>query len=92
MKTTDGGASWTREQMEIPVPVYNFIGEGDRVYALGDQCTVQVLEGGRWRRLETPKAPIYLSPGMVLDEKEILVAGGFGMLLRLPTDKGVSKN
>ena len=84
MKTSDGGASWTRQQMEIPVPIYNFIGEGDKVFALGDQCTVLALHGDQWQRIKTPKAPVYLSPGLVLDDKNILIAGGFGMLLSLP--------
>lgn len=92
MKTTDGGVTWTRQEVEIPVPVYKFVSDGTNVYALADGCSVLALKDGRWRRMKSPNAPVYLVGGLVLDNKQLLVAGGFGMLLTLPADNATSTN
>jgi len=92
MKTTDGGVSWSREKMEVPVPIYNFVGDGKSVYAMGDQCIVLSLQGDQWRRIKTPKAPIYLSPGFVVGPDKLLIAGGFGMLATLPVENVTASN
>jgi photosystem II stability/assembly factor-like uncharacterized protein len=86
MKTTDGGVTWDRQVSEVPAPVYNFFGDGHDLYALADGNSVLAFKDGKWRRLNTPAAPVYLSAGLVLDNKQLLVAGGFGMLMTLPAE------
>jgi photosystem II stability/assembly factor-like uncharacterized protein len=84
MKTTDAGASWERQEVEIPAPVYNFFGDDKQMYALADGNSVLAFTGSKWQRMKTPPAPVYLSGGVILDDKKLLVAGGFGMLFTLP--------
>jgi photosystem II stability/assembly factor-like uncharacterized protein len=88
MKTTDGGVTWKRQENETPAPVYGFFGDGTALYALADGCSVLSLKEDKWQRLKTPTAPVYLSGGIVLDHKQLLVAGGWGMMLTLPIEKG----
>lgn len=92
MKTTDGGVTWLRQEVEIPVPVYNFISDGSDIYALADGCSVLALKNERWERMKSPNAPVYLIGGIVFDNKRLLVAGGWGMLLSLPAEKTASTN
>jgi photosystem II stability/assembly factor-like uncharacterized protein len=92
MKTSDGGVTWTRQDVEIPVPIYNFFGDENQLYALADGCSVLALKDEQWRRLKSPTAPVYLSGGLVLDNKQLLVAGGSGMLLSLPAENAASTN
>jgi len=92
MKTTDGGVTWERQEVEIPAPVYNFFGDGKNLYALADLNSVLTFKNNKWQRLKTPPAPVFLSGGVVLDGKQLLVAGGFGMLFTLPVENTASTN
>lgn len=87
MKTTDGGATWDRQEVEIPAPIYAFFGGGEDIFALADGNSILSWKNDKWSRLETPSAPVYLSAGLVLDNRKLLVAGGFGMLFTFPAAK-----
>ncbi|MFH0727522.1 MAG: YCF48-related protein [Pseudomonadota bacterium] len=90
VKTTDGGVTWSRQEVEIPAPVYSFFGDGKNLYALADGNSVLAFTNEKWRRLKTPAAPVFLSGGVVLDNRQLLVAGGFGMLMTLPAENAAS--
>lgn len=92
MKTTDGGVTWLRQEVEIPAPVYNFISDGKNMYALADGNSVLALKDEQWLRMKTPNAPVYLIGGIALDNRQLLVAGGWGMLFSLPTENASSTN
>jgi photosystem II stability/assembly factor-like uncharacterized protein len=83
MKTVDGGATWTDQESGVAAPLYNFIGDGTSLYALGDQVTVLALKGDRWHQLETPNIPVYLRAGHIRKDGQLLAAGGWGVMLTL---------
>ena len=83
MQTRDGGQSWQEQSSGIDSPIYSFFGTGDDLYASGDHGKVLSYRGGQWSSVETPNIPIYLSAGQVLQDHQLLVAGGWGTLLKL---------
>lgn len=84
MKTTDGGISWSLQQTAVSSPIYKFINDGSDLYATGDHGSILMLQGEQWIQLDSPKTPVYLSTGHMLDNKKLLVAGGSGALFSLP--------
>lgn len=83
MQTTDGGQSWQEQPSGIESPIYSFFGSADELYASGDHGKVLSYQGGQWSLVQTPNIPIYLSTGQVLQDNQLLVAGGWGTLLKL---------
>jgi photosystem II stability/assembly factor-like uncharacterized protein len=86
MKTSDGGASWSTQTTAVKSPIYRFIQDGQNLYAIGDHSTVLKLKNDQWVRLESPTIPVYLSTGLVLDNKNLLVAGGWGTMFSVPVE------
>ena len=87
LKTTDGGVNWTMERTEVESPIYNFVDDGQNLYAVGDQGSILSLKENVWYKMKSPKIPVYLRAGHVINEKKdkILVAGGWGALFSVPT-------
>lgn len=83
MHTEDGGQTWEEQPSGIESPIYSFFGSGNRLYASGDHGNVLSYLEGHWERIETPNLPIYISTGRVLSDRQLLVAGGWGLLLKL---------
>lgn len=81
--TTDGGQSWTRQATDTSVPVFGFVTGGHELLALGDNSTVLRLQGNQWRSVDTPNQPLYLRGGVLLENRQLLAAGGRGLLLNL---------
>lgn len=92
MKTDDGGSHWTQQKTAVKSPIYRFINNGEHLYATGDHGSILVLQGEYWQQLESPKIPVYLSTGVLLDNKQLLVAGGWGALFSIPTEIAISSN
>ncbi|PPI83715.1 glycosyl hydrolase [Marinobacter maroccanus] len=92
--TTDGGETWNRQETDTSMPVFGFITAGDSLFALGDNATVMALQENQWTSLETPNQPLYLRDGVALNNSQLLVAGGRGLLLQvdIPVAKVASKN
>jgi len=81
--TTDGGETWSRQPTDTSMPVFGFIDADNRLFALGDNATVLSLRHGQWQSLATPNQPLYLRDGVLLENRQLLVAGGRGLLLHL---------
>jgi photosystem II stability/assembly factor-like uncharacterized protein len=83
MHSEDDGASWVRTQTPTDSPIYNFIAVGDQLLATGDQGVVLHWFEGGWIIVETPDIPTYYRAGVALNESDVLIAGGWGVLLPL---------
>ncbi|SFL81283.1 WD40/YVTN/BNR-like repeat-containing protein [Marinobacter zhejiangensis] len=81
--TVDGGESWRRQPTDTNAPIFGFVPGDNSLFALGDNATVLAMANGQWQRLSTPNLPLYLRDGLVLDNRQLLVAGGRGLLLNL---------
>ncbi|MGF2735624.1 WD40/YVTN/BNR-like repeat-containing protein [Marinobacter sp.] len=81
--TTDGGESWDRQPTDTTMPLFGFIDAEGALFALGDNATVLTLQGDQWASLKTPSQPLYLRDGVLLENRQLLVAGGRGLLLHL---------
>lgn len=81
--TTDGGETWSRQPTDTSMPVFGFIDASNNLFALGDNATVLSLRNGQWQSLATPNQPLYLRDGVLLKNRQLLVAGGRGLLLHL---------
>lgn len=80
MTSDDGGQSWRRQDTETEVPIYNFISNGN-LYATGDRGTVLRLSDGVWKKVDAPEIPTYYRSGLVSSDGDLLIAGGWGVLL-----------
>lgn len=92
--TTDGGETWDRQPTDTSMPVFGFIDADNSLFALGDNATILTLHNGQWKSLETPHQPLYLRDGVLLQNRQLLVAGGRGLLLHLdiPVANAASNN
>ncbi len=83
--TTDGGASWERQDTQGTVsPLYGLVGDDHNVFALGDQGTVLRLVEDHWQALDVVRTPIHFNSGTILTDQQILlVAGGWGTIVRV---------
>jgi photosystem II stability/assembly factor-like uncharacterized protein len=89
--TTDGAASWQRIDAPSPTPLYGIAAEGDRVYIVGEGGSVFSWDGSSWRSPAGLSSLLaYLRGVVVLDDSTILVAGGFGALMRVSTTDTVA--
>lgn len=80
LHTTDGGVSWQRQETPTESPLYSFHALGERLFVTGDHGNVLELNGKGWKRIESPKIPVYLRDAQALSDKQLLVAGGWGSL------------
>ena len=78
--TVDGGQSWQSQETPTDSPIYNFYARDGRLFAFGDHGTVLEQQRNSWRKLDIPKIPVYLRDGKLLDDKRLLVSGGWGVL------------
>lgn len=81
--TTDGGETWSQQPTDTSMPVFGFVDAGTSLYAVGDNATVMTLANGQWKSLDTPNKPLYLRTGLALPNRQLLVAGGRGLLLHV---------
>jgi len=89
--TTDGAASWQRINAPSPTPLYGIAADGNRVYIVGEGGSVFSWDGSSWRRPAGLSSLLaYLRGVVVLDDSTILVAGGFGALMRISTTDTVA--
>lgn len=80
LSTTDGGQTWNTQETPTESPIYNFYANDTRLFAFGDHGTVLEQKGEKWVRLESLKIPVYLRDGKQIDDKRLLVSGGWGAL------------
>lgn len=80
LHTTDGGVSWQQQTTPTESPLYSFHALGERLFVTGDHGNLLELNNGSWQRVESPKIPVYLRDAEALNEKQLLVAGGWGSL------------
>ncbi len=86
--TNDGGVSWQRQTSEsVAVPIYALVGNESEVYALGDNGAALQLQNERWIQLDAPKTPVHFATGRILDDGNLLVAGGWGTIAVIPTNQ-----
>ncbi|WP_172649459.1 YCF48-related protein [Thiolapillus brandeum] len=80
--TTDGGQSWQAENTRTDRPIYQFVADGQILYALGDNGTVLQRQEAAWSSLTHVASDIttYLIAGIPQDDHHLLVAGGGGLL------------
>ncbi len=80
LHTSDGGVTWQRQETPTESPLYNFHATGERLFVMGDHGNVLELNGKGWKRVDSPKIPVYLRDAEALSDKQLLVAGGWGSL------------
>ena len=80
LATTDGGQNWHKQSTPTESPIYNFYANDTRLFAFGDHGTVLEQQGDSWVKLDAPKIPVYLRDGKQIDDKRLLVSGGWGAL------------
>lgn len=84
--TDDGAASWRRVDVPFPTPLYGVTAGHDRIYVVGEGGTIFFWDGSTWQLpARLPNLMSYLRAVEVVDDSTILVAGGFGALMRVMT-------
>ncbi|WP_373717532.1 YCF48-related protein [Roseateles sp.] len=80
-RTRDGGRTWTTQANPSGVPMYALLRVADELYGLGAGGRMVKLQGEQWQAFEHGQAiPAYLSAGVALDARSMLVAGAAGAL------------
>ncbi len=85
--TEDGGQSWARQNTSTVAPIYNIVGIDGEIYALGEQGTILILSGSEWKPVDVDMGFGYLRAAIPLDEENLLIAGGGGLLKVLANQK-----
>lgn len=80
LSTADGGLTWNKQTTPTESPIYSFYANKTRLFAFGDHGTVLEKQDDAWHKLDAPKIPVYLRAGKQIDEKRLLVSGGWGAL------------
>lgn len=84
--TNDGAQSWQRIDVPTPTPLYGVTAANGQVVAVGEGGAVFGWQGGAWSEVPgVPSMLAYLRAVAVLDDSTVLVAGGFGAIMRLDT-------
>ena len=83
LHTVDRGANWSREETGVDAPLYGFVSGRDGLFAVGSFGTILRRDGDRWHATPGQAGPAYLRGAVVLDNGELLVAGGGGTLQRV---------
>ncbi|MBI2313833.1 MAG: hypothetical protein HYU77_15145 [Betaproteobacteria bacterium] len=78
--TKDSGKSWTRQANKIGAPMYGLVRHGGEIYALGVNGLVLKLQRDEWIPAQYGKPAPYLRTAVSLNQKDVLIAGGAGML------------
>ena len=83
--THDGGASWNRAETPVEAPIYGLAAGKQVVYATGDHGSLIVSHDGvSWQRAAaSTKTLSYLRGITALDDGQLVVAGGGGVLARI---------
>lgn len=80
-RTRDGGRTWTTQANQSGVPMYALLRVADDLYGLGAGGRMVRLQGEQWQAFEHGQPiPAYLSAGVALDARSMLVAGAAGAL------------
>ena len=80
-RTRDGGRTWATQANPSGVPMYALLRVADELYGLGAGGRMVRLQGDQWQAFEHGQAiPAYLSAGVALDARSMLVAGAAGAL------------
>lgn len=80
LATRDGGKSWTRQNNKIGVPVYGFVEHGGGLYGVGANAVMLKQNGEDWTPVDHGKRGPYIRTALSLSPKELLLAGGAGLL------------
>ena len=82
--TNDGGQHWRRQTVQsVAVPIYTLLGNDQQVFALGDNGTALRLRDDEWLKLDGIKTPVHFGAGRILNDGNLLVAGGWGTILKI---------
>ncbi|WP_138378914.1 WD40/YVTN/BNR-like repeat-containing protein [Luteithermobacter gelatinilyticus] len=83
--TSDGGRNWSRQATDTLSPLYNFLEVQQSLYALGDQGTILKYADGHWQKMNAPGLGFgYLRAGLPVGPEQFVVAGGNGLIRRVP--------
>lgn len=85
--TNDGAATWQRIDAPSPTPLYGITAANGQVVTVGEGGAVFRWRDQGWAGVPgVPSMLAYLRAVEVLDDSTVLVAGGFGAIMRLDTD------
>lgn len=94
-RTENGGETWIPERSDSEAPIFNFVKNGDQLFAVGDYSTILQRQGNTWNRIPGPEVPLYFRAAYALSPSLLLLAGGAGLLQQITIDvastqKGIS--
>lgn len=84
MATEDGGMSWERQPSTTQASIYGFVAAGDDVYAYGDLGALLRFEDGTWVSQPAPEIPIHYAGAVPLSAGQLLLVGGWGVVMEVP--------
>jgi photosystem II stability/assembly factor-like uncharacterized protein len=85
LHTTDGGATWQSQDSGINIPLYGITGEGETLYAVGENSVVLRYTAGSWQILPHDNKGLSYLRAASANSDSLLVAGGNGVLFSLAT-------
>jgi len=87
--TSDSGNSWARRNLDSDTSLYGLTAQGRRLFAVGDNGTLWLFDGERWRSYAHGQPAVsYLRAVHSVEEDVLVVAGGGGVLFRVSTGAG----
>jgi len=92
--TKDGGKKWKQQVTPTESPIYGFYKTVDSIFAFGDHSTLLELDGDEWKRSQSQSKPVYLRDALLINDKQLLLAGGSGSLYQqeIETTKKLTSN
>lgn len=78
--TTDGGRSWKKQPNPAGAPMFGLVRHGNDIYALGVNGLVLKFRQDEWAPVQAGRPAPYLRSAVSLNQKDLLIAGGTGML------------
>jgi photosystem II stability/assembly factor-like uncharacterized protein len=85
LHTSDGGDSWQSQDSGINLPLYGITGEGETLFAVGENSIVLRYTAGSWQVLPHDNKVLSYLRAASADSGSILVAGGNGALFSMAT-------
>lgn len=80
LHTADGGKTWNKQVNKVGAPMFGFVQHGGDIYAMGGNGLMLRLAQGEWMPVPQARPAPYLRAAVSLNPKELLVAGGAGVL------------
>ena len=80
LQTTDGGDSWQNQDSGVKLPLYGITGEGETLFAVGENSIVLHYSAGSWQSLNHNNNTLSYLRAASASSGSLLVAGGNGVL------------